>query len=136
MQSNSVACLTRCNLTEEQQPNEDKQWRQERECVFENKAEKGRRTDFLMVGDGFDHEIRTVAEVGVCAEENGGDADGNQIDIESVVPEQESGLNLLGPYFARSQIAGVIFLKRFNRMLNGLGMRQIEAGSAIGSILN
>ncbi len=77
-----------CNVStpEEQQPDHDQNGQQKRHGKLENKSEEGWRGDPLLLGDSFDHEVRTVADVGGRAEKHGGDADGQ--DVTGVSGEQ------------------------------------------------
>src|SRR6266545_7715816 len=54
----------RSQSSAKENPPDDHQHRQHGEHgVFENKPQKSRRVDLLLVGDGLDHEVRAVADV-------------------------------------------------------------------------
>ena len=63
---------------EKEQPNQNEQRRHAGQSVFQRKPNETRRRHFLLVGDGFDHEIRRVADVCVGAEKHGANADGHK----------------------------------------------------------
>ena len=58
-------------LSPKKQPPDEQQHRQhERQSVFEDVSQEGRCPDFLMIGDGFNHEVGAVADVRICAEKD------------------------------------------------------------------
>ena len=65
-------------MPEEQQPYHNEHRQHEGQRVFYDVAEKGGCVDFLVVGDGFDHEVRAVADVGVRPEKDRADAHGEE----------------------------------------------------------
>src|SRR4051812_44442530 len=52
------------------QPDRDQHWNHERQSEFHYISNKRRGVDFLMIRDGFHHEIRAVADVRVGAKEH------------------------------------------------------------------
>ena len=71
---------------------------------------------FVMLGDGFDHEIGPVANVGVRAKENGGDTYGGDEAVEAWITEEKSDGDFIGADAAARDARGVIFLKRRKRL--------------------
>src|SRR5882757_1071872 len=61
---------------EKNQPNGNQHWQHERQGEFRNITNKGWGMDFLMIRDGFDHEVRPIADIGVRAEKNRAGTDG------------------------------------------------------------
>ena len=78
--------------------------------------------DLGMIGDGLDHEIRSVADVGVRAEEDRANADGEDVLVEGGMAEQERDFDFFRPHRARGQMAGVVFLEGEERLLHGVGL--------------
>src|SRR4051812_37299090 len=68
--------------SEENCPEDHQQWDHHRESPFEEVADEGWGRDFAVTGDGADHEVGAVADVGVGAEEDGGDADRDEDGIQ------------------------------------------------------
>ncbi len=64
-----------------------------------------------MVGDGFDHEVRTVGNVSVRAEEHGADADGDDEAVEPRIAEQARDFDLVSADIPGGKLGGVIFLE-------------------------
>ena len=52
----------------EQEPDDEQDGREKREGEFEDVGEEAGGGKFLVVGDGFDHEIGTIADVSVRTE--------------------------------------------------------------------
>src|SRR5678810_336752 len=63
-------------LAKEKQPDDEQHWQHVRQGVLEDVAEERWRMRFLLVGDSFDHEVRTIADVCVGSEEDRAHADG------------------------------------------------------------
>jgi hypothetical protein len=80
---------------EEKQPDQYQHRRHAGERVLENQAHKAGGVDFLVVGDGFNHEIGAIADVSIGAEKDRPDADGEDVMVESLIAEQEGNLDFL-----------------------------------------
>ena len=74
--------------------------------------------DSGVVRDGFDHEVRSVPNVGGGAEKDRSDADGQEIRVERGVAEQEGHLDLFHAHLACGQGTRLVFLQREKRLLH------------------
>jgi hypothetical protein len=61
-----------------------------------------------MIGDGLDHEVGAIADVGCCAEKDRADADGQDVMVEAAIAEQEGDLGFLTGDLATAQGFGVV----------------------------
>src|SRR6266851_2098553 len=93
-------------------PPDNHQHRQHgKQGVFENKPQKGRCVDMLLIGDGLDHEVRTVADVGIGAKKNRANADRQDVFVVSQIAEQEADFNLVLSHSSIEQVRRVIALQ-------------------------
>ena len=62
--------------------NEDERYdyeeRDENDSAVEHVAEEGRHTDAFLFSDRLHHEVRAIADIGVCAHEHGAQTDCNK----------------------------------------------------------
>ncbi len=86
--------------------------------------------DFLLLGDGFDHEIGPIADVGVRAKENGGDTYGCNVAVEDRIAEETGDGDFVGADVATGDARGMIFLKRRKGLPDLLGVGTGDAGEA------
>src|SRR6185437_4199277 len=82
-------------LTEKNEPNHDQHRQHERYREPPNVLQKRWHFDLFLLSNGFDHEIRTVAQVRVRAKKHCANADGQDVSAECQVPEQEGHFNFL-----------------------------------------
>lgn len=82
--------LSTVSSAKEQQPDQQQCRAHARKAVFEDESQEPRDGDLLLVGDGLDHEIGAVADVGSGAEEDRAEADGQNIGVleAPVVPSR------------------------------------------------
>src|SRR3954463_12224038 len=113
-------------MQEEKKPNDQQHGKHEWQREFPDVADKGGRVDFLVVGDGFHHEIRAVANVSVCAKKHSADANGNEVFVECGVAEQKTDFDFLfGDTFGQDVVA-VIFLQGLEGLADLISVRAGE----------
>src|SRR5882762_9413308 len=82
------------SLPKKDQPDKGEHRDHEGHGVFQDETEEAGRVDLLLVGDGFDHEVGTVADVGIRAEKHRTDADRDDVVVQVRVAEEESHFNV------------------------------------------
>ena len=50
--------------------------------------------NFLVICNGFDHEVRSVANISICPEKNCADADGDDVFVQGNIADQISDFDL------------------------------------------
>ena len=84
--------------------------------------------DLLMICNRFHHEVRPVADIGVCAEKNRSYADGQDEIVETCIAEQKSDLDFFDANSAAGQVGRMVFLERCKRVANRFCVRTGYAG--------
>src|SRR5438105_915601 len=79
---------------EEGPPHDQEHGQHEGERIFPDVSNKTRGVDVLLIGDGFDHEVRSVADVGVRAEKDRTGADRQDEFAEGGVSEEKTNPDL------------------------------------------
>ena len=80
---------------EEEPPGNQQHWEHKGKREFEDVAQEGGRMRVLLIRDGFDHEIRTVPDIGVGAEEDRADAESLKTLESERLAEDERHLSML-----------------------------------------
>ncbi len=71
------------SISEEQPPDHEQNWEQVGQGVLEDITDKSRGMHLLVAGDGLDHEIGSIADVGVRLEEYRSDVDGKGVVVKN-----------------------------------------------------
>ena len=88
--------------------------------------------DFLVIGDGLDHEIRTVADVGAGTEKDRADADGKEIAVERRVANQEGDFDVVNVHRTAGERGGVVGLQRAKRLAEAPALRDLTRDTVRG----
>src|SRR5258708_22389048 len=116
------------SMPKEKPPNHEEHGQHHGQREFENVCQERGGMDFLVLSDGFDHEIGPVADVGVRAEENGGDIDGGDEAVEAWIAEEKGDGDFIGADGAAGDVRGMILLKRGKRLPDLLRMGACDGG--------
>src|SRR5438093_9458271 len=107
-----VGCLSPGSSAKENPPDDHQHRQHGKHGVFENKPQKGWCVDVLLIGDGLDHEIRAVADVGVGAKKNRAHTDRENVFVVGQIAEQETDFNFVLGHSFMEQVGPVIPLQR------------------------
>src|SRR5713226_7260315 len=88
-------------VPKKQQPYENQERRHARQGVLENQTHETRCEHFLMIGNGFDHKVGSIADICVGAKEDRADADGQKELVECRASKKKRQLVSFGEAWLR-----------------------------------
>ena len=100
------------SVPKEGPPDDQEHGQHEGERIFPDVSNKTRGVDVLLIGDGFDHEVGSVADVGVCAEKDRARADRQDEFAEGGIAEEKTNPDLVQADGSAGQFCAVILLQR------------------------